>query len=208
MPRTSGRAVDHPRGQQRLDLRAPEQPAVDLGVVERADADPVAAQDQGPVVAVPERDGELARGPSRTSPRRGPRRGGPRPRCRSGSPGVWPRARSSWRSSGYSKSSPLKATQIERSSLAIGCRPPARSMIESRRAPRATPGSMWTCSSSGPRWAIAPVIASSRASGNSGCPSGRPRRRCRTCQDLEMPDGESRRPRAPHTAQDPRPGTV
>ena len=74
----------------------------------------------------------------------------------------WPRASSSCRSSGYSNSSPLKATQIEPSSLAIGCRPPARSMIDSRRAPRATPGSMWTCSSSGPRWAIAPVIASSR----------------------------------------------
>ena len=53
---------DQPRGQQRLDLRAPEQPAVGLGVIKRADPDPVAAQDQCARVAVPERDGELAAG--------------------------------------------------------------------------------------------------------------------------------------------------
>ena len=55
-----GLRPDHSRGQQGLDLRAPEQPAVDLGVIERADAHTVAAQDQGPAGAVPERDGELA----------------------------------------------------------------------------------------------------------------------------------------------------
>ena len=59
---------DHARGEQGLDLRAPEQPAVDLGVVERADADPVAAQDQGAAVPVPERDGELAARPCSNIP--------------------------------------------------------------------------------------------------------------------------------------------
>ena len=61
-------------------------------------------------------------------------------------------------------------TQIEPSSLLIGCRPPARSTIDSRRAPSATPGSIWICSSSGPRCAIAPVIASSRPAENSRRP--------------------------------------
>ena len=61
-PLRVGPRLDQPRGQQRLDLRAPEQPAVALGVVERADAHAVAAQDQRPVGAVPERDGELAPG--------------------------------------------------------------------------------------------------------------------------------------------------
>ena len=60
-----GACLDHPRGQKRLDLRAPEQPAVDLGIVQRADSDPVAAQDQRPRLAVPEGDGELAAGPSK-----------------------------------------------------------------------------------------------------------------------------------------------
>ena len=56
------------------------------------------------------------------------------------------------------------------SSLLIGCRPPARSTIDSRRAPIARPGSTWICSSSGPRCAIAPVIASSREAENSRRP--------------------------------------
>ena len=113
-----------------------------------------------------------------------------------------PRARSSWRSSGYSKSSPLKATQIEPSSLAIGCRPPARSMIESRRAPRATPGSMWTCSSSGPRCAIAPVIASSRGRGKLARSRQIDRAGDAThamtsrCQTVQLDDGASRDPGA------------
>ena len=51
---------DQPRGQQRLDLRAPEEPAVDHRVIQRADAHAVTSQDQGPRVPVPERDGELA----------------------------------------------------------------------------------------------------------------------------------------------------
>ena len=59
-PLAVGPGVDHPRGEDRLDLRAPDQPAVDLGVVQRADAHPVAAQDQGPLLAVPERHGVLA----------------------------------------------------------------------------------------------------------------------------------------------------
>ncbi len=50
---------DHARGEERLDLGAPKQPAVDLGVVERADPDAVAAEDQRARLAVPERDGEL-----------------------------------------------------------------------------------------------------------------------------------------------------
>ena len=61
-----------------------------------------------------------------------------------------PRASSSACSSGYSKISPFCVTQIEPSSLLIGCRPPARSTIDSRRAPIARPGSIWICSSSGP----------------------------------------------------------
>ena len=32
----------HARGENRLDLRSPEEPAVDLGVIERADPDAVA----------------------------------------------------------------------------------------------------------------------------------------------------------------------
>ena len=55
-----GTSRDQAGCQQRLDLRRPEQPAVDLGVVERANADAVAAKDQRPVVPVPERNGELA----------------------------------------------------------------------------------------------------------------------------------------------------
>src|SRR5271157_2016806 len=51
---------DHCRGQQGLDLRAPEQPAVNLRVMERADAHTVPTQDQGPAGAVPERDGKLS----------------------------------------------------------------------------------------------------------------------------------------------------
>src|SRR5271157_2840637 len=51
---------DHCRGQEGFDLRAPEQPAVNLGVMERADAHTVPTQDQGPAGAVPERDGKLS----------------------------------------------------------------------------------------------------------------------------------------------------
>ena len=43
-------------------------------------------------------------------------------------------------------------------------------MIDSRRAPSATPGSIWNCSSSGPRWAIAPVIANKRCGGKLALP--------------------------------------
>ena len=129
-----GPGGDQARSQQRLDLRAPEQPAIDLGVIERADPDPVAAEDQGPVVPVPERDGELAPGLLEHALAEIFVEVDP-------GLGVAPRgqavaaASSSWRSSGYSKSSPLKATQIEPSSLVSGCRPPARSTIDSRRAP-------------------------------------------------------------------------
>ena len=45
--------------QERLDLRTPEEPAVALGVIERADSDAVAPQDQCAVGPVPERDGEI-----------------------------------------------------------------------------------------------------------------------------------------------------
>ena len=51
---------DQPRGEQRPDLRAPEQPAVGHRVIERADAHAVAAQDQRARVPVPDRDGVLA----------------------------------------------------------------------------------------------------------------------------------------------------
>ena len=53
---------DQSRCQERLDLRAPEQPAVGLGVIKRADADPVPTQDDRSIVPVPERDGKLAAG--------------------------------------------------------------------------------------------------------------------------------------------------
>ncbi len=62
------------------------------------------------------------------------------------------------------------STQMVPSSLLIGWRPPARSTIDSRRAPIAKPGSRWICSSSGPRCAIAPVIASNRPAENSRRP--------------------------------------
>ena len=53
---------DHSRRQDRLDLRTPKEPAVALGVVQRADPDAIPAQDEGPGLPVPERDGELAAG--------------------------------------------------------------------------------------------------------------------------------------------------
>ena len=49
-----------PRGEQRLDFGTPEEPAIALGVVERADAHAVAPKDQGTVRPVPKRDRELA----------------------------------------------------------------------------------------------------------------------------------------------------
>lgn len=52
-------ASDHPAREQALDLRAPEEPALGLGDVERADPRAVAGQDQGARARVPQRDGEL-----------------------------------------------------------------------------------------------------------------------------------------------------
>ncbi len=54
---------DHARGQEGLDLRAPQEPAIDLGVIERADPHAVTPQDERPVVPVPERNGELPPSP-------------------------------------------------------------------------------------------------------------------------------------------------
>ena len=42
------------RGQDGLDLRAPEQPAVGLGVIEGADADPIAPENERAGVAIPQ----------------------------------------------------------------------------------------------------------------------------------------------------------
>src|SRR2546428_295655 len=47
---------------------------------------------------------------------------------------------------------------LERSSLKIGCRPPARSMMLRRRMPSPTGPSTYVPSSSGPRWRIVPHI--------------------------------------------------
>ena len=57
-----GPGLHHARGEQGLDLGAPEQPAVGLGVVERADAHAISSQDEGAAGPIPERDGELAAG--------------------------------------------------------------------------------------------------------------------------------------------------
>ena len=55
-----GSRANESRSQERLDLRPPEQPAIAFGVVKRAYADTVAAEDQGSTGPVPERNGELA----------------------------------------------------------------------------------------------------------------------------------------------------
>ena len=86
---------DQPRGQNRLDLRAPDQPAVGLGVVERADPDPVSAQDERSRSF--RSQSETANWPRASSNIPSPclRRDGPTPRCRTAWPGDGRAARSS-----------------------------------------------------------------------------------------------------------------
>ena len=164
-----GPGHDQSRRQQRLDLRAPQEPAVALGVIERADPHPVAAQDQRPLAAVPERDGELSPSPGehplaqvlvQVDPRLGvaPRRQVMAPRQQLGPQLLV-----------------LEQLAVERHpdvAGLVGDRLSAAGEVDDREPPRpsATPGSMCTCSSSGPRWAIAPVIARSRSAGNSRDP--------------------------------------
>src|SRR3546814_17480315 len=50
-------------GQERLDLRGEDQPALVLKVVERLDAEPVAAQHQAPPRRIPDRKTENAEQP-------------------------------------------------------------------------------------------------------------------------------------------------
>ena len=160
---------DQSRGQQRLDLRAPEQPAVGLGVIQRADPHAVAAQDQRPLVPVPERDGELA-------PRLleeplaeifvqvGPQLGvAPR-----GQP--VPARQQLGLQLGILED--LAVLRDPDRAVLVADRLPAARQVDDRQppCPQRQPGSMWICSSSGPRCAIAPVIASSRLAENSRRP--------------------------------------
>ena len=112
------------------------------------------------------------RGPSRTSPRRGPHTGGPRPRCRSGSGGVWPAGQEVPSQLGVLEQLAVEGDPDR--AVLIADRLPAAGEVDDREPPRPQdrrPARAWACSSSGPRWAIAPVIARSRGTEKSRRPS-------------------------------------
>ena len=179
-PFGSGRAATSPDARIALTSEPQSSQPSRLGVIERADADAVAAEDQGAVGTVPERDGELAA------------RLGEHPFAVvlvEVDPGLGVAAGAERVAAGeefLAEFGVFEQLAVERDpddprrSLGIGCRPPARSTIESRVAPRATPGSTWTCWSSGPRWMMAAVIAWSRTGRIHESRSGRTHLRCRT----------------------------
>ena len=161
--------IDHPRSEERLDFRAPEQPAISLRVVERADTDPVAAEDQRPRLCGPRRDGELAAGLLEDALAMIFVEMDPQLGVASGRQPVAARQQLLLELGIFEELAVLR--DPDRAVL-VADRLPAAGEVDDREPPRpmATPGSRWICSSSGPRWAIAPVIASSRAAGNSRRP--------------------------------------
>ena len=132
----SGDAADAGAGEDGLDLGAEDQGSVGLRVEERADAQPVARQEQGPLPCVPDGDGELAV-EARQAPAPTPRtRAGPtrcRTWCGTDGPGLQfqPQLR-------MVEDLPLNTIQRDPSSLAMGCWPVRRSMMLSRAFPRPT----------------------------------------------------------------------
>ena len=80
----------------------------------------------------------------------------------------------------------------------VGDRLPAPREVDDRQppGPSATPGSIWNCSSSGPRWAIAPVIDSNRWGKTHASRSNQSHRRCHTWIMPQLPNRRWRKRRS------------